>query len=274
MDRLRAEREMEQMQMIMQRRTSVSGQTSFMAEDYQGITYYYTPEDALCPYLNPSPEVFEQAPRPFFMFNIVEDSPFGVEMATGRNVIMRPHEWNTDQLKEVRRLDRLFDGARIFSTLIPGNEMTVGELAALGGAHFERYEFRREDLEAFLRFSERRQLLIIEGRIDGHVVFVDLSVTVEENNEVCGIFCNWNRAFSRISPGIYACVAAARESDQRWGVRYNVGHEYQYKRRLATAFERTYGVALVPDGHAILLDQGELNPIMSFRPEDVNRIMR
>jgi hypothetical protein len=245
-----------------------------MAEEYDGATYYYTPDDAFCPYLNPTREVFDRAPQPFFMFNIVEESPFGVEMVGGRNVIVRPHEWSPEQTKEVRRLDRLFQSAQKTTRVVPGHEMTVEELRRLGGAHFERYGFHAEDLEAFQRYAHQRELLVVEVLIDGEPVFVDVSVTVPEKNEVCGVFCDWSRKFQRLSPGIYACVVAAREIEERWGARYNVGHEYRYKRKIATAFEKTYGVALVPEGHALLAMPSETNPVNSFRREDLNQVMR
>lgn len=260
--------------MIGERKVAPTNEGAYMGEDYEGMTYYYTPEDAFCPYLNPTREVFDHAPRPFVMFNIIDESEFGVEMAMGRNVIARPHEWSATQLKEIRRLDRLFDQARTSSLVMPGSHMTIEEMRRLGDLHFEHYNFQDADINAFLRYAAGRELLVIETVVNGEVVLVDVSVTVPERNEVCGIFCNWNPKYKRLSPGIYACVLAARDVESRWGVKYNIGQEYTYKQKVATGYEKTYGVALVPDGHPLLLDASEKNPIMAFRRDDLNKVMR
>ena len=46
--------------------------------DHNDILYYTTSWDALCPYINVSEEMINFAPRPFVVYALPPDSPYGV----------------------------------------------------------------------------------------------------------------------------------------------------------------------------------------------------
>ena len=46
--------------------------------DHNDILYYTTRWDALCPYINVSEEMINFAPRPFVVYALPPDSPYGV----------------------------------------------------------------------------------------------------------------------------------------------------------------------------------------------------
>ena len=77
---------------------------------------------------------------------------------------------------------------------------------------------------------------------------------------------------SAISPGIYACILAAEETERRGLGRYNLGIEYPYKLSMATSLETTYGVAKLPPSHPFLDDP--TGPAAVFGREQINQFTR
>jgi arginyl-tRNA--protein-N-Asp/Glu arginylyltransferase len=100
-------------------------------------------------------------------------------------------------------------------------------------------------------------------------------MVLPERNQVYGSFCQWNPDYRNRSPGIYACLLAARWTAKNNYRYYNLGPvgDYGYKSLFVTDFEPIYGLALTDLDHALALD--ETSPLHTdFKRSEWNQIYR
>jgi hypothetical protein len=110
---------------------------------------------------------------------------------------------------------------------------------------------------------------------EGGLVLTDVSILLPANNQVYGSFCQWNRAHKNRSPGLYACLLAARWAAKNGFRYYNLGPvgDYGYKSLFVTDLEPIYGIALCDPQHPLALD--ETSPVHTdFCWDEVNQIYR
>ncbi len=245
--------------------------TVYLQEHHKGLPYYYLPEDALCPYVSITLDEVLEAPEPFFVYNIREECGVGVPAARGRNVIVEPRLWTDVQRKRFQKLSKAFSGFQSMVTVGWIDSLDVSTVMGWGGDHFLYYHVTVKDVKAMLTWGEGlRYLLLQVATREGELVLTDFSILTK--TECCAIFCDWAEKFRAISPGIYACILAAEETERRGLGRYNLGIEYPYKLSMATSLETTYGVAKLPPSHPFLDDP--TGPAAVFGREQINQFTR
>jgi hypothetical protein len=146
----------------------------------------------------------------------------------------------------------------------------------MGGEHFADCDIEEEEVLGFLDYVSRLEVLIITVRSpEGELVLTDVSILLPKYDQLYGSFCQWNLAFKNKSPGLYACLLAARWSAQNGYRYYNLGPVggYDYKSLFVTDREPIYSLALTDRDHPLALDS--TSPLHTdFNFEDWNRIYR
>jgi len=107
------------------------------------------------------------------------------------------------------------------------------------------------------------------------LVLSDVSMLLPERSQVYGSFCQWNLAYKNRSPGIYACLLAARWTAKHGYQYYNLGPvgDYGYKSLFVTDLEPIYGLAMTDPDHPLALDLS--SPLHTdFKPSEWNQVYR
>jgi hypothetical protein len=261
------------------------GHQSWTAENlsvesyHEDILYYTSRWDALCPYVDVSPAMLEMAPRPFIVYAVPPESPYGVPINDKYGLV---HAGSADFWAEPRRcrkfkeLDKLCKDLVTTFTVVPGRDVSVQDVYAMGGAHFANYYIHDHEVEGFVDFIRDLDLLVIQVHApNGDLVLTDVSILLPQRQQVYGSFCQWNRDYKNKSPGIYACLLASRWTAENGYKYYNLGpvDDYGYKALFVTDFEPIFALALTDPNHPLALDT--TSPLHTdFKPEVWNRIHR
>jgi len=261
------------------------GHQSWTAENlsvesyHEDILYYTSRWDALCPYVDVSPAMLEMAPRPFIVYAVPPESPYGVPINDKYGLV---HAGSADFWAEPRRcrkfkeLDKLCKDLVTTFTVVPGRDVSVQDVYAMGGAHFANYYIHDHEIEGFVDFIRDLDLLVIQVHApNGDLVLTDVSILLPQRQQVYGSFCQWNRDYKNKSPGIYACLLASRWTAENGYKYYNLGpvDDYGYKALFVTDFEPIFALALTDPNHPLALDT--TSPLHTdFKPEVWNRIHR
>jgi hypothetical protein len=247
--------------------------------EHNDIRYYTTRWDALCPYINVSDEMLNFAPRPFVVYALPPDSPYGVPINDKYGLVdcFADSFWQEARReRKFRELDKQYKNFSYTERVVAGKDLTVEDMFEMGGEHFANYYIDDREVEGFVDYVRNLDVLILQVHSpEGELVLTDVSILLPKYNQLYGSFCQWNRAFKNRSPGIYACLQACRWASQNGLQYYNLGpvDDYGYKALFVTDYEPIYAMALIEPDHPLATDP--TSPlIVDFKPHELNQIYR
>jgi len=249
-------------------------------ESYHDHLLYYTSRwDALCPYVEVTEEMLASVPRPFIVYALPPDSPYGVPINDkyGLVEVSSPDfEGDERRARKFREFDKHYRNFVYSEAVIPGKNISVKDLFEMGGEHFKSCEIDNREVEGFVDYVRKLDVLVIKVHdAFGDLVLTDVSILLPAYDQVYGSFCQWNRAFKNRSPGIYACLLASRWAARNGYRFYNLGpvDDYGYKALFVTHHEPIYALALTEKDHPLALDP--TSPLhVDFKREVWNQIHR
>jgi hypothetical protein len=247
--------------------------------EYEGISYFTTRWDALCPYIDVTDAMLEMAPKPFVVYAIPPSSRFGVPIKDRYGLVNAcdPAFWNDPyRTRKFKELDKQFKNFTVTEKLIDGKDITREFLYEIGGTHFENCWIAPEEVDGFLDYVRELPVLLIQVYAPNRdLVLSDISIVLHKENQLYGSFCQWNRAYKNRSPGIYACLLATRWAQKNQLQFYNLGpvEEYGYKSLFVTDYEPIYALVIADPEHAIITEPS--SPInIDFEKTQINQIYR
>ena len=211
--------------------------------EHNDIVYYTTRWDALCPYIDVSEEMLKKVPKPFIVYALPPDGPFGAPINDhyGMADTLSKEFWEDERrARKFKEYDKLFRNFVYEEKVIPGSELTLDDMLEMAGEHFENCYIQEEEILGFLDYVSRLEVLIITVHSpEGELVLTDVSILLPKYDQLYGSFCQWNRAFKNKSPGLYACLLASRWAAQNGFRDYNRGPvgDYGYKSLFVTDHE-------------------------------------
>ncbi len=249
-------------------------------ESFHEETQYYTSRwDALCPYIDVTPEMLATARKPFIVYALPPEGNYGVPINDKYGLVHAGSEafWQDERrARKFNELDKLNKRFTVTEQLIAGKDVTADMIFALGSEHFDAYEIHGKEVEGFVDYVRHLDVLVLQVHADnGDLVLTDVSIILPERDQVYGSFCQWNTDYKNRSPGIYACLLAARWTAKHGYKYYNLGPvgDYGYKSLFVTDFEPIYGLAMTDPEHPLALDP--TSPLHTdFKPSEWNQIYR
>jgi hypothetical protein len=249
-------------------------------ESYHAETLYYTTRwDALCPYVDVSPEMLRMAKKPFIVYAVPPESVYGVPINDKYGLVHAgsPEFWTeARRQRKFKELEKLCKDLVTTTKVMPGRLMTCEDVFALGGEHFANYYIHDQEVEGFVDYIQNLDVLVIQVHApNGDLVLTDVSILLPDRQQVYGSFCQWNRNYKNKSPGIYACLLASKWTADNGYQYYNLGpvDDYGYKALFVTDFEPIFALALTDEDHPLALDSS--SPLHTdFKPEVWNQILR
>ena len=249
-------------------------------ESFHEETRYFTSRwDALCPYIDVTPEMLALARKPFIVYALPPDGNFGVPINDHYGLVNAADEnfWTDPwRARKFRDLDKMFKHFHQSEKVIPGKDISVEYILELGAEHFNAYDIHAKEIDGFVDYIRKLDVLILQVHADnGDLILTDVSLLLPERNQVYGSFCQWNTDYKNRSPGIYACLLAARWTAKNGYKYYNLGPvgDYKYKSLLVTDLEPIYGIAMTDPEHPLALDP--TSPLHTdFKPSEWNQIYR
>lgn len=249
-------------------------------ESYHDDLLYYTSRwDALCPYVEVTEEMLASVPRPFIVYALPPDSPFGVPINDKYGLVevsAETFEKDERRARKFRELDKQYKNFVCSETVIAGKDITVEDVFEMGRQHFENCYIDKREVEGFVDYVRKLDVLVLKVHdASGELVLTDVSILLPDYDQVYGSFCQWNRAFKNRSPGIYACLLASRWAAKNGYRFYNLGpvDDYGYKALFVTHHEPIYALALTEHDHPLALDT--TSPLhIDFKREVWNQIYR
>jgi hypothetical protein len=249
-------------------------------ESFHEQTKYFTSRwDALCPYIDVTPAMLATARKPFLVYALPPEGNYGVPINDKYGLV---HAASDDFWSDPRRtrkflhLDKLFKNFTVTEKLVAGKDLCVANIYALGGEHFKAHEIDAKEVDGFVDYVRKLDVLILQVHAQsGDLVLSDVSMLLPERSQVYGSFCQWNLAYKTLSPGIYACLLAARWTVKAGYQYYNLGPvgDYDYKSLFVTDLEPIYGLAMTDPDHPLALDLS--SPLHTdFKPSEWNQVYR
>jgi hypothetical protein len=247
--------------------------------DHEGIRYYTTRWDALCPYIDVTEDMLRQAPKPFIVYGLPPDSAYGVPINDQYGLVDTASAafWtDTRRVRKFREYDKQFRHFTCTEEVITGAQLSYDHLCAVGGTHFDNCYIDPREVEGFIDYIQNLDVLILRVfDLEGAIVLTDVSILLPHYNQVYGSFCQWDRAHKNRSPGMYACLLACRWAARNNYRYYNLGpvNDYSYKSLFVTDLEPIYSLALTEPDHPLALDP--TSPLHTdFRKKDWNCVLR
>lgn len=255
-------------------------QDNLCVDSYHEETLYYTSRwDALCPYVDVTPEMLAMAKKPFIVYAVPPESAYGVPINDKYgmvNVAAQGFWTEPRRERKFKELEKLCRSLTVTETVVPGSSLSFDDVYEMGGVHFENYYIHTDEVEGFIDYIKNLDVLIIRAFADnGDLVLTDVSVLLPERSQVYGSFCQWNPEYKRFSPGIFACLLASKWTAKNGYRLYNLGpvDDYGYKALFVTEFEPIFAVAVTDLNHPLALDK--TSPLHTdFTPSVWNRIHR
>ena len=246
---------------------------------HEEILYYTSRWDALCPYVNVSPEMIAMAQKPFIVYAIPPESPYGVPINDKYGLVHAGSEafWTEERRsRKFKELDKLCKDLVVTTSVIAGKNVSLEDVYAMGGEHFANYYIHDQEVEGFVDYIRDLDILLIQVHApNGDLVLTDVSILLPKRSQVYGSFCQWSRDYKNKSPGIYACLLASRWTANNGYQYYNLGpvDDYGYKTLFVTDHEPIFALALTEADHPLALDT--TSPLHTdFKPEAWNQIRR
>jgi hypothetical protein len=158
--------------------------------------------------------MLEKAPRPFVVYALPPDSPFGVPINDKYGLVntMDDNFWTEPRrARKFKEYDRHFRNFTCTEEVVPGASLTYEDLCEMGGTHFDTCYIDSREVDGFIDYIRTLDVLILRVMdAEGVLVLVDVSILLPGYNQIYGSFCQWNRAYKNRSPGMYACLLACR----------------------------------------------------------------
>ena len=246
---------------------------------HEHIRYFTSRWDALCPYIDVNPLMLNMAKKPFIVYAIPPESPYGVPITDHYGLVnVRSKDFWLDELRQhkFKKLDKAFRQFQVTEEVIPGRSLTCEDLFAMGKEHFDAYEIHDKEISGFIDYVRDLDVLVIKVHApDGSLALTDVSMLLPDREQVYGSFCQWNLAHKNRSPGIYACLLVSRWAERHGYRYYNLGPvgDYHYKSLFVTDLEPIYAIALTDLEHPLALDTS--SPLHTdFDPSTWNQILR
>lgn len=104
---------------------------------HEDIHYYTTRWDALCPYIDVSDEMLAMAPRPFVVYALPPDGPYGVPINDKYGLVHVADEkfWTEPRReRKFKELEKLYKNFSYAEHVVPGCDLTVDDLYEMGRA--------------------------------------------------------------------------------------------------------------------------------------------
>lgn len=249
-------------------------------ESYHDEILYYTSRwDALCPYVDITEGMLESAPRPFIVYALPPDSPYGVQINDKYGLVEAgspEFEGNPRRARKFRDIEKQYRDFSHSEEIIPGRDLSADDIFQMGRQHFENCYIDPREVEGFIDYIRKLEVLVLKVHDpEGELVLTDVSVLLPDYDQVYGSFCEWNRAFKSRSPGIYACLLASRWAAKNGYRFYNLGpvDDYGYKSLFVTHHEPIFALALTDLDDPLALDP--TSPLFTdFKREEWNQIHR
>ena len=246
---------------------------------HEDILYYTSRWDALCPYIDVTPEMLAMAAKPFIVYAVPPESPYGVPIKDRYGLVNVAAEgfWTEPRRqRKFKELEKLCKRLTVTETVVAGNTLTVKDIYEWGGVHFETYYIHPDEVAGFVDYIQNLEVLIIRAfSEEGELVLTDLSILLPDRKQVYGSFCQWNPDYKNKSPGIFACLLASKWAYKNGYHFYNLGpvDDYGYKALFVTDFEPIFAVAMTDQDHPLALDT--TSPLHTdFTPEVWNQVER
>ncbi len=255
-------------------------QDNLCVESYhEDILYYTSRWDALCPYIDVTPEMLQMAAKPFIVYAVPPESPYGVPINDKYGLVNVAAEgfWTESRRqRKFKELEKLCKRLTVTESVVPGHTLTVEDVYEMGGVHFDAYYIHPQEVAGFVDYIQNLNVLIIRAfSEEGDLVLTDVSILLPERKQVYGSFCQWNPLYKNRSPGIFACLLASKWAAKNGYHCYNLGpvDGYGYKALFVTHFEPIFAVAMTDENHPLALDTK--SPLHTdFSPDVWNQIKR
>lgn len=255
-------------------------QDNLCVESYhEDILYYTSRWDALCPYIDVTPEMLEMAAKPFIVYAVPPESPYGVPINDKYGLVDVAAEdfWTEPRRqRKFKELEKLCKRLTVTESVVAGHTLTVEDVYEMGSVHFEAYFIHPEEVAGFVDYIQNLDVLIIRAfSEEGDLVLTDVSILLPERKQVYGSFCQWNPLYKNRSPGIFACLLASKWAAKNGYHCYNLGpvDDYGYKALFVTRFEPIFALAMTDENHPLALDTS--SPLHTdFTPEVWNKVDR
>ena len=255
-------------------------QDNLCVESYhEDILYYTSRWDALCPYIDVTPDMLNMASKPFIVYAVPRESPYGVPIKDKYGLVNVADEafWTEPRRqRKFKELEKLCKRLRVTETVVLGQTISVDDVYEMGGVHFEAYDIHPDEVTGFIDYIQNLKVLIIRAfSEEGDLVLTDVSILLPERKQVYGSFCQWNPLYRNRSPGIFACLLVSKWAAQNGYHFYNLGpvDDYGYKALFVTDFEPIFAVAMTDEDHPLALDM--TSPLHTdFTPDVWNKIDR
>ena len=236
-------------------------QDNLCVESYhEDILYYTSRWDALCPYIDVTPEMLQMAAKPFIVYAVPPESPYGVPINDKYGLVDVAAEafWTEPRRqRKFKELEKLCKRFTVTESVVQGHTLTVEDVYEMGGVHFETYYIHPQEVAGFVDYIQNLDVLIIRAfSEEGDLVLTDVSLLLPERKQVYGSFCQWNPLYKNRSPGIFACLLASKWAAKNGYLCYNLGpvDDYGYKALFVTHFEPIFAVAMTDENHPLALD--------------------
>lgn len=255
-------------------------QDNLCVDSYHDEILYHTSRwDGLCPYVDVTPEMLAMAKKPFIVYAVPPESPYGVPINDkyGLVNVAAPDFWTEPRRqRKFKELEKLCRSLSVTETVIAGSALSYDDVYEMGGVHFENYYIHNDEVEGFIDYIKDLDVLVIRAFAEnGDLVLTDVSVLLPDRQQVYGSFCQWNPEYKKYSPGIFACLLASKWAAKNGYRHYNLGpvDDYGYKALFVTEFEPIFAVAITDLDHPLALDT--TSPLHTdFTPAVWNRIHR
>jgi len=255
-------------------------QDNLCVDSYHEDTLYYTSRwDALCPYVDVTPEMLSMAKKPFIVYAVPPESAYGVPINDKYGMVNVAAEgfWTEPRRqRKFKELEKLCRSLTVTESVVPGSSLSFEDVYEMGGVHFENYYIHTDEVEGFIDYIKNLDVLIIRAFAEnGDLVLTDVSVLLPERSQVYGSFCQWNPEYKKYSPGIFACLLASKWTANNGYRLYNLGpvDDYSYKALFVTEFEPIFAVAVTDENHPLAMDK--TSPLHTdFTPAVWNKIHR
>jgi hypothetical protein len=255
-------------------------QDNLCVESYHEEILYYTSRwDALCPYVDVTPEMLAMAKKPFIVYAIPPESKYGIPINDKYGLVNVAAEdfWTEPRRqRKFKELEKLCRSLTVTETVVNGSALTYDDIYEMGGIHFENYYIHTAEVEGFIDYIKDLDVLVIRAFAEnGDLVLTDVSVLLPKRSQVYGSFCQWNPLYKKYSPGIFACLLVSKWAHKNGYRHYNLGpvDDYNYKDLFVTEFEPIFAVAVTDADHPLALDT--TSPLHTdFSPEVWNKIER
>jgi len=255
-------------------------QHNLCVESYhEDILYYTSRWDALCPYIDVTPEMLQMAAKPFIVYALPPESPYGVPINDKYGLVDVAAEgfWTEPRRqRKFKELEKLCKCLTVTESVVPGHALSIEDVYEMGGVHFDAYYIHPDEVAGFVDYIQNLDVLIIRAFSEkGDLVLTDVSILLPERKQVYGSFCQWNPLYKNRSPGIFACLLASKWAAKNGYHCYNLGPvaDYGYKALFVTHFEPIFAVAMTDENHPLALDTK--SPLHTdFSPDVWNQIKR